>query len=298
MIKPESMSIFITLCDQLSFTKTAEKLHLPKSTVSDSIKSLEATLDTQLIRRTTRKVYITKEGYKFLEKAKFLIDELKMSEQMFKETDKELEGTVRIDMPIQIAKNAILPKLQIFLEKYPKVSFEISGTDQNIDLISKGIDFTIRAGKLKDSGLVCKKIGQHQVINVVGKNYIEKFGRPNIKNIKNHYQIHYLQNFGIGQDYFEYIKDNELKKIKLKSFMTVNNSITYLEACLKGFGIAQIPKTGIEKHLEEGELIEILPKYRMSPMNVYIISPQRTYRSNLVQEAMKWFEETIKSYIN
>ena len=62
MDKLNAMSVFIHVVEQRSFTKAAQLLNLPRSTITDAIKQLEAQLNTRLLFRTTRQVNPTDEG--------------------------------------------------------------------------------------------------------------------------------------------------------------------------------------------------------------------------------------------
>lgn len=299
MIRPEVLNIYVRLCETLSFTKTAEALNIPKSTVSDSIKRLEEVFGVSLIKRTTRKVLITDEGHLFYEKAQQILSEIVELGSLFSSEDKgKLHGRVRIDMPISLARNLILPKLSEFLALYPDLDIEISSTDRKVDLIAEGFDFVIRVGKMKDSSLIAKKVGEYSMINCVGKKYIERYGLPkNLKTLEKHYQIHYLQNLGVGHDGLEYFDGQKYKLFKTKSLLTVNNTISYVEACLAGFGIIQVPAVGVSQYIETGELVEVLKKYQAEPMTINLVYPNRERVPKRVKVFMDWCEEKLRDYI-
>lgn len=299
MIKPELLKVFIRLCETRSFTITAEGLHIPRSTVSDSIKRLELELGVKLVQRTTRKVQVTDEGRILYEKALSLMDGFIELEALFhQQSEGRLQGRIRVDMPIGLSRNIIMKALPEFLEMYPDLNLEISSSDRRVDLIAEGFDFVIRVGSMRDSSLIARKIGEHKLINCIGKKYIEKYGIPRtLRDLKNHFQIHYLQNLGVGKDSFEYLEGTKYFQIETKSLLTVNNSIAYTDACLAGLGIIQVPILGVKHLLETGDLVQVLKKYEAEPMGVYFVYPNREHVPLRVKIFMEWCEEILKKHL-
>lgn len=299
MIKPETLIIFIRVCETLSFTKAAEALNIPRSTVSDAIRRLEHDLCAELIKRTTRKVQVTEDGMLFYERAQFLLDEFTKLESTF--TNREagsVHGRVRVDMPTILAKSLIIPRLHEFISSYPEIKVEIGSTDRNIDLVEEGIDLAIRAGRLKDSSLIARKVGEHQIVNCVSANYIERYGVPRtLKQLKDHYQVHYHQHFGVGSDGFEYYDGQKNRLIKTNSLISVNNTVSYHAACLAGLGIIQVPLVGVHDYLESGEMLQVLKKYQMEPMPIHFVHTSREYIPERVKVFMNWCEIILKDYL-
>ncbi len=85
--------------------------------------------------------------------------------------------------------------------------------------------------------------------------------------------------------------------MKLKSFMTVNNTESYLGACLAGLGIIQAPESGLREYLKRQELVEIRPRLNADPMKVCLIYPHKRNLPKRVKVFMEWMEEVIKDYI-
>ena len=63
----ETLREFVVLGKSLNYTQAAKNLHLDQSTLSRRIQSLESEVGATLIRRSTRRVELTKAGMAFLE---------------------------------------------------------------------------------------------------------------------------------------------------------------------------------------------------------------------------------------
>lgn len=293
-----SMQIFIRVAELNSFTKAADSLGLPKASVSSHVQQLESLVGTRLLHRTTRSVQLTQDGLAFYERSKDLLIDVEDAESMFTENSQGLSGRLRIDLPVRIAQNVVIPNLPKFFEKYPKIEIELSSTDRRVDLIQEGFDCVVRVGTLADSGLIARPLGAMKMINCVSPSYIEKYGKPkNLEDLSNHLMVHYTNTLGSRPYGFEYFEDGKYKTVKMKSVMTVNSTESYQGACLAGLGIIQVPELGIRSDMTEGRLIEILPKLKSEPMPVSLIYPHRRNLSRRAKTFMDWLEVLIKDYI-
>lgn len=68
------LASFLSVAETLNFARAAEQLRVTQPAVTQQIHSLEAELNMQLFRRTTRTVELTQEGLVFLGDAKEMFD--------------------------------------------------------------------------------------------------------------------------------------------------------------------------------------------------------------------------------
>jgi len=299
MLKPELMKAFVNVCETKSFTVAANVMGLPKTTVSEMIKRLEASVGARLLQRTTRNVTVTQDGAIFLERCKDLLSDFEEAENMFQNAGPIVSGKIRIDLPVGVAKNVIIPTLPKFLELYPKLDIELSCTDRRVDLVREGFDFVIRVGGVGDISLIAKKVGELSIVNCVSPTYIKKYGIPKtIESLnKQHFQIHYSQNFSAKTDGFEYFDGTKYNVHKTKSLITVNSTDAYNAACIAGLGIIQAPLAGVEADLKAGRLKKVLTKYVAEPLPVYLVFVNRRHIPKRVRLLMDWIEKEIITYL-
>lgn len=293
-----SMQIFVRVAELNSFTKAAESLGLPKASASSYVQQLEALVGTRLLHRTTRSVQLTQDGLAFYERCKDLLVDVEDTESMFLENSAGLSGRIRIDLPVRLAQNVVIPNLWKFSKKYPKIEIELSSTDRRVDLIQEGFDCVVRIGSLSDSGLIVRSLGQMSVVNCVSPTYIKKYGKPRgLEDLSQHLLIHYAPTLG-GKPYgFEYLEDGKYKTVKMKGIITVNSTESYQAACLSGFGIIQAPEIGVRDDIKNGRLVEVLQKLKSEPMPVSLVYPHRRNLSRRSKAFMDWIDELLKAYL-
>lgn len=299
MDKIYAMQLFVRVAELASFSRAADSLGVPKGSVSRQVQSLENHLGTQLLHRTTRRVQLTQDGMVYYERAKDLLSNLDELDGLFIHDPASVSGKLRVDMPVGVARNLVIPRLPAFVQQYPGIEIELSSSDRLVDVIREGFDCVVRVGTLKDSGLIARPLGRLAVINCASPGYLERFGYPEtLEDLSSHAVVHYAVHLGSRPQGFELYQDNATRWIKTGGILTVNSTETYHAACLAGLGIIQVPRTGVRDALRQGKLVEILPQYRAEPMPVSLIYPHRRNLSRRVHLFMEWLASVMKDYVD
>ena len=292
----ESMAIFIRVAELESFTQAADSLNLPKATVSTAVQNLEALVNVRLLNRTTRQVRLTAEGTSYLERCKDLLSDLEESESMFRTDSVQIQGRIRVDMFVTLAREIFIPLLPDFLDLHPGIEIELSCSDRRIDLIREGIDCQIRGGDYQEPGFAENDLGRAVVINCASPAYLSRYGKPkSIEDLKSHRLIQYAQVPGSKPEAFGYFDGEKHREVRMPGALTVNNVDAYTAGCLAGLGICQDPLGVVEKFLKSGALVEVLPKFRPEPMPVKIVYPQRKLLSKRMRVFLDWLVPAVKS---
>ncbi|MBA7803934.1 LysR family transcriptional regulator [Citrobacter freundii] len=299
MDKIHAMQLFLRVAELESFSRAADTLGLPKGSVSRQIQALENHLGTQLLHRTTRRVQLTQDGMIYYERAKDLLSNLDELDGLFHHDPTSISGKLRVDMPVGVARNLVMPRLPAFLHQYPGLELELSSSDRLVDLIREGFDCVVRVGALKDSGLIARPLGKLTQINCASPQYLARFGYPeSLDDLASHAVVHYAVNLGTRSQGFEIATNNGPRWIKTGGMLTVNSTETYHAACLAGLGIIQVPRVGVREALRAGTLVEVLPQYRAEPMPVSLLYPHRRNLSRRVHLFMEWLTGVMKDYVD
>ena len=295
----DAMQIFVRVAELSGFTAAAESLGLPKATVSLAVQQLENQLGTRLLHRTTRSVQLTQDGQVVLERSKDLLADMSELQQMFRKQPSALSGRLRVDMPLAIARELVIPQLPDFLRQHPALQLELSSTDRRVDLVREGFDCVLRVGALLDSSLIARPVGQYRMINCASPRYIAEYGMPQSPTeLDRHQLVHYQANFGGRDPGFEYVDPQvpgSVRHVAMAGVLTVNNSEAYTAACLAGLGIVQSPEPGMRSYLASGQLVEVLPACRPAPMPISFIYANRRQLPQRVQVFMNWMTDLLQS---
>lgn len=299
------MHIFTRVAELASFTQAADVLSLPKASVSNAVQQLESRVGTRLLHRTTRKVQLTQDGQAFYERSKDLLADMDELHTMFQQPGVQpLRGRVRMDMSTGLARLAVLPRLPSLLAEHPMLELEISSTDRKVDLVREGFDCVLRVGSVNEPGLVARPLGQMRMINCASPAYFKKYGVPkSLGDLAQHQLVHYVNTLGAKSIGFEYASagrdsgaapDNNLS---MPGTVTVNNAVAYIEACLAGLGIIQVPAVGVGDLLAQGRLVPVLASHVASPMPVTLLFANRRNLSKRVRVVMDWLALIVQEHL-
>jgi DNA-binding transcriptional LysR family regulator len=289
---------FARVVECASFTRAADSLGLPRSTVSAAVSELEERVGARLLHRTTRKVSPTQDGVAFYERCLRLIADMEETEGLFREASAGTSGKLRVDVPGRIGRLVIAPALPDFLEAHPQLDIELRLTDRAVDLVEESVDCVLRVGPLSDSGLVARKIGDLRLINVASPAYLETHGAPtHPAELSAHIAVNYSSPSTGRVEAWEWLDDGEVRTTAVRGRVTVNSAEAYIACCLAGLGLIQIPAYDVKQHLTSGELIEVMPGHRAAPMPMSLLYPHRKHLSRRLQAFADWLEERLKKDI-
>ncbi len=119
----------MSVVEQQSFTKAAEKLGCTQSAVSHSIDSLEQELGFALIKRSRAGVRLTGEGERLLPAVRNLLSSAEQLSQTAASIRGLNEGTVRIGAFTSVAVHWLPGVLKAFQRDYPRVEFTLKNGD-------------------------------------------------------------------------------------------------------------------------------------------------------------------------
>lgn len=172
------VEVFVTVVDKGSLSAGAVFLATTPSVVSRSITRLEARLNVQLLRRTTRRLSLTEAGLLYLEQSRAAFSMIDEAERAIQGQEGELTGRVRLSVPTTYGHYRLPAILRGFTQQYPLVRVELSISNRNVDLVAEGFDLAIRLGQLPDSGLIGRKLEDARLCLVASPDYLTRAGTP------------------------------------------------------------------------------------------------------------------------
>ncbi|HLZ66670.1 MAG TPA: LysR family transcriptional regulator [Aliidongia sp.] len=171
------MEIFARVFELGGFSAAARELRMTPSAISKLVGRLETRLGARLVNRSTRGLQFTPEGRLFYDRSIRLLADLDEVERSVAKAEVP-SGKIRVSANMPVGRLLLLPIVPAFLEAYPKLSLEISLTDQVIDLIEQRTDVALRSGPLKSSELIARKLGAVRMMIVGSPGYLARHGVP------------------------------------------------------------------------------------------------------------------------
>jgi DNA-binding transcriptional LysR family regulator len=171
------MEVFVRVVELGGFSAAARAFQMTPSAVSKLVGRLEARLAARLLNRSTRQVQLTPEGRLFYERGVRVLADLAEAERGASANDAP-RGRLSINANVPFGEHALLPLVPEFLERYPDITLDIVLTDEVIDLIEHRTDVAVRAGPLRSSSLVARKLGETRKAILAAPAYLARKGTP------------------------------------------------------------------------------------------------------------------------
>ena len=177
----DDLLLFARVVDSGSFSRAAERLHLPKSTVSRRVASLEARLGEKLLQRSTRRLSLTEFGQGVLEHARGVAGEVDNALALALHRQRKPTGRLRVSMPADFAHQALGDMLTQFALDHPDVQLELDLSPRRVDLIGEGFDIAVRMGELSaDSSLAARLLARMDTALYASPDYLQRHGEPQL----------------------------------------------------------------------------------------------------------------------
>lgn len=176
-VDPNDLLIFAHVAELGSFSRAAEKLGLPKSTVSRRLSALEQRLGEKLLLRTTRRQTLTELGLQLLEHARQVAAEVEAVGALSERRQATPSGRLRVSMPSDFGNLLLADSLAAFVAMYPSIQLELDLSPRRVDLLGEGFDVVVRLGKLpEDSLLVARRLADFPAGLYAAPNYRQNTG--------------------------------------------------------------------------------------------------------------------------
>ena len=192
-----AMEAFVRVIDAGSFSGAAKQLRLGQPAVSKTIAQLEGWLGVRLLLRSTHRLTPTEAGRNFYDRAKRAIEEADEAELAARGAAATLSGRLRFCGPLTFTRLLVMPCLSIFFSEHPALDIDVVLEDRDLDLVAAGIDVALLIGRLADSAVTARKIGQCQRRVIGTPAYFEARGMPQTPaDLLAHHAIVYEQRDG------------------------------------------------------------------------------------------------------
>jgi len=258
---------FVRVVETGGFTRAAEVLGLPPSSVSRAVAKLEDDLGVTLLERTTRKIALTDAGRAFFERAREALAGLEEANDLALDAAREAYGVVRLAVPPAFG-GKLGAVLAAFAERHPRVRIELTFTGRGAELVGDLVDVALAFGRLPDSSLVTRRLGESTNRLYASTAYVASRGRPRtIADLARHDAI--LSRAVAGEERWELRGPHGVERIDVRGRVVADHHQFQIDAAIAGSGIALLPTWVGDTLVREGKLVALLPRYSTTtPLHV------------------------------
>jgi DNA-binding transcriptional LysR family regulator len=274
--EPNDLLIFARVAEAGSFSRAAQRMGLPKSTVSRRISLLEERLGERLMVRTTRRLALTEFGNQLLEHARQVAAEVDAVKALSEHRQARPSGRLRVSMPSDLATMLLTDMLAAFIALHPAVSLELDLSPRRVDLLGENFDLAVRMGNLPDDAmLAARRIAVFPSGLYAAPSYLAERGDPvSPDDLAQHDALTLLGRNGEPVGWT--LTCGERKWEGVPSGRTAANAPDLLiNLARAGAGIAAVPDYFAAPSLHRGELRRVLPDWHMPSHIAWAVFPGR-----------------------
>lgn len=275
-IDPNDLLIFACVAELGSFSRAADKLGLPKSTVSRRLAALEQRLSERLLLRTTRRQVLTEFGEQLLGHARQVADEVAAVAALSAHRQAEPSGLLRVSMPSDFANVLLADTLAAFVALHPALSLELDLSQRRVDLIGEGFDVAVRIGELGDDALLAAR-GLKVLSNglYAAPAYLAEHGQPRVpQDLLGHDAVHLAHASGEAAAW-SLSRGTEQWTGTARGRLKANSPELLIRLASAGAGIAAVPDLLALPEVRRGRLQRVLPEWCLPSHTVWAVFPGR-----------------------
>jgi DNA-binding transcriptional LysR family regulator len=236
MDRVDELAIFVRIVEEGSLVRAARRLRRSPPAVTRALASLEDRIGSRLVDRTTRRLAPTEAGLAFLERARSVLGEYEAA--MAGTADTPMRGSLRIAAPVQFGRRHVAPIATKFLDRFAGIEIELLLGDRYVDLIEEAVDVAVRIGRLSDSSLIARPVGEVRRLWVASPGYLKKRGVPRTPVDLVGHEV--IRTVSLGASDWAFAGIRKSRPVRLAGRLRVDDVETRLRAACTGRGIAQL----------------------------------------------------------
>ena len=267
MDRLDVMRLFVRLCETRSFSATAREIGVQQPAASKRVQALEGELGVKLLDRNTRGVRPTDAGSVYYEHCKRWLGEMEDVHERLAAARRGVRGTLKLSVPVSIGQVHLTRIALAFQKQHPGVQVHLNLTDRRVDLVEEGIDVAIRVGAVGHVDVVARKLAHYEPVLVAAPSYLVRHPAPaTLAELETHRLLYY----GI-RDESVFFRDASFLSPRDADLM-LNDPLAVREAVRDGLAIGLLNPWLVQRDLERGTLVRVLPEARGERFDVHAVT--------------------------
>ena len=292
MDRLQAMTTFVRVVENGSFSGAARQLNVGQPAVSKTIAQLEERLQVRLLLRSTHGLAPTEAGQRFYERARRAIEEADEAELEARGAGAGLTGRLRISAATTFARLHVIPSLPAFLAEHPDIEIDVVLDDRLIDLVSEGVDLSLRMGELADSTATARKLATCRRSVIATPAYLERYGVPRTPaDLALHEVLVYSQASGA----WTFERGGAQTSIVVHGRVRVSAAEGLRAAVLADMGLTIASDWMFGPELASGAVRRVLEDWELPAIDLWAVFPTGRLASAKAREFAKFVEAALAS---
>ncbi|MEM6463907.1 MAG: LysR family transcriptional regulator [Pseudomonadota bacterium] len=276
----ENIRVFLRVYELGNLSAAGRDLRISPAVASNRVKELEKYLGVRLFNRTTRQLTATEQGKIFYRGAGRIIQAVEDAEASVASVSGHPRGVIYATAPLGFGRRVIATGIPAFHKQYPGIKVRLRLSDHNVDILREGIDLAFRLGIIEDSSLRMRGIMDCDRVLCASPGYIKTAGLPEtIEDLTGKDHNCLLLRFpGSNEFVWNLQTPDGPRKVEVGGAYDSDDGDVLLEWALAGHGIANRPRFEVQRFINSGALIEVLPQYPPVAAKLAVIFPHKDFQ--------------------
>jgi DNA-binding transcriptional LysR family regulator len=293
----ETMRVFVTALSEGSLARAGQSLGRSPAAITRAVASLESHVGAQLLHRTTRKLQLTEAGERYAVVCRRVLADLDQADLAAAGAQAAPHGVLTITAPVMFGTRILRPVVGEFLKRYPAVQVRYLLLNRLTNLVDEGIDIALRIAVLQDSALIASRIGEVRRVLCASPRYLAEHPAPtSIADLADHDCIA-IEPTG-PEDIWSFppLPGRKVARtVRVRPRLMVNADDAAVSAAIDGEGIVQILSYKIQKEVEDGSLVVLLPNDQPPPVPVHLVTSKHHLALTKVRAFMDFAGERLRA---
>lgn len=294
-VKLELYRVFKEVAEAGNITAAAQTLFISQSAVSQSIKQLEAELQTRLFARNSRGVTLTADGRMLYEYVRSAMGLLETGEEKLSQSRDLQMGHLTIGASDTVTSQFLLPYLDRFHRQYPAIHIQIiSGRSHKVlGLLQSGkVDIAFASTPQEAASLETFPCLATHSIFVAGAEYPCDFDHVYTLEEIAQFPLILLERKASSRLYLEkYFLQNGLH---LNPEIELGARSLLVDLAAIGFGVAGVTEEFVRRELESGRLRKLRTSFDIPPRSVDLCVLRDVPLTSAAQRFSDFIRESLR----
>lgn len=268
---------FAQVVEHGGFSAAERATDIPKSKLSRRVYNLEERLGVRLIQRSSRHFAVTDVGMNVYRHAQVMMNAAQAAHDLIDHLSTEPRGTIKVSLPVSIAQNELAHILPAFLKQYPQIKVQMMVTNRRVDIINEGFDLALRVRSSLDDdpNLVIRQFDKIEQHLFASQAYLNEFGE-----LKTPEQLSEHRILSIAEEHTEQFlvlqnEEQHSKKIRVSPTVLGSDLSMIAQLAASNCGVALLPDNVVQKYIDGGELVRVLPNWKVAHGIFHMVYPSR-----------------------
>ncbi len=263
-----ALLLFYEVVRSRSMGRAAERLGVPKSTISRKLAFLESQLGTVLLKKGSRGLRLTDIGQALFDHCERIAVEIQAAGLRAETMQTALGGTLRISMPVDLGVMWLSRAIAAFAQNHPGIRLDIAANSRWVDMSEEPYDIAIQLGRLRQiPNVKSKRLASITRGVYASPDYLARHGAP--KRVEDFVRYECIvTEHQRTEGAWTFRNASGAKIIDVTGKVTVNNIGLARELAIGGVGLGMLPNIMCQNDVKAKRLVRVLTHWESPPLQV------------------------------